>query len=41
MPYSQLVNLCTVKHKTQQNYLKRKVTKLANGFRKPDTDFTC
>jgi len=30
-----------VKHKTQQNYSKRRVVKLANGFRKPDADFTC
>jgi len=28
-----------MKHKFQQNYSKRKVIKLANGFRKPDTDF--
>jgi len=28
-----------VKHKTQENYSKRKVIKLANGFRKPDADF--
>jgi len=28
-----------VKHKTQQNCSKRKITKLANGFRKPDADF--
>jgi len=28
-----------VKHKTQQNCSKRKVIKLANGFRKPNADF--
>jgi len=28
-----------VKHKTQKTCLKRKVIKLANGFRKPDADF--
>jgi len=37
--HSQLVNLCRVKHKTQQNYSKRKINKIANGFRKTDANF--